>query len=241
MAEWDKERQQEDQLKVDLEKVSQERDTAINSIEQVKSQYETASEQNSELASQLEETQAKIKELEDKGRLEKVADIELPEIDLENADVKDIHKQNEFLMDQIKQDRQKIERLSMLAEDFQQKEQVAQQDQARNDAKEDVLKRLDVKYGPKHRNDAVKLAEKWCYEDKTETVPGDKLEAHLLMEKAYTEVSKEVVPKKDVQSDTGRANVPFNTDDELGEGDMNSILAGMKKKGTFAGSKIPEI
>lgn len=240
MTEWDKDKQKADQLMADVDKLAQEKDQIKSQAEQFKTQFEVASERNEDLSAQLESTQAKIKELENSMRVEKSAEIKLPEIDAENAEVGDILAQNKALMQHLQSANKRIEQLAIIAEDYQQSKQQQEAEVAKNEAQEAVLKQLDNEYGAKFRNDAYKLATKWV-EDGKESMPNDRLSAYLLCKKAYQEVSKEPdKPQTPIPSDTGRDSIPVSMDDNIGEGSLDEVLSKLKKSGKYSGAVLPD-
>lgn len=242
MDDWDKERQAADQLKADLEKVNAEKNAILSEAEVLKSQYSNAMEQNESLSAELEEQRTMLSEIQSQLNVKKSEELQLPPIDPETASISDIEQQNRFLLEQIKEIKLQNAQYATAYNEFQQEKQNRLAEAAKNEVQEKILRELDTEFGPQYRNEAVKLATKWVYDDKTEKEPGGEFDAYKLCRKAYQAIVKKPVEKKEAPpSDKGRDSIPVSMDDDIGEGSIDTVLSKMRKSGKFKGAILPEM
>ncbi len=90
---------------------------------------------------------------------------------------------------------------------YEQNEVQREQDRQYAEAVEQICKPLDDKYGQKFRSEARDLADK-AVNDGAETKPRTTLEAYLLHEKFYKQLSEKKPAKKSTTTDNGKSTVP---------------------------------
>jgi len=209
---WSKEKQRADQAEANYKKLVAEKD---------------------EIYSKLSQKDEKLAKLEQ--RLEDLAESqEVPVEDLLDPDLVDAKtiKTVSKMAKQIREQRKSIDKLTKLANDFQDKARKQDAKSEKEKTIEKILKPLDKEFGAKFRNSARKLADSLVDEGK-EKQPKDVIEAMTLMRQCYRTVkaeAEEKEKKKVVQTDSGSSSVGFG-DSIPKSGGRKEILAEMRKKG----------
>ena len=164
--EWDKTRQQIDQLSSNLK-------GALND--------------NKTLKDGITELNEKLNTLEQSLKVNQTPKVEIAELDPMRADVPDVVNQNRQLADYIQKQNERIKTLEALGAEFKEREQKREAEQQQKSTIERILKPLDERYGAKYRNDAKKLADEKVDSGQVPQ-PKDSLEARDLLEQCYQEV-----------------------------------------------------
>jgi phage-related minor tail protein len=150
---------------------------------------------------QLTQATEKLADLEQK--LEQQAQFQKMDKDIVDpavaSNIEALQKQIETLTGNYNSQQAKITQYEQLET---QREQGRQYDQA----VESICKPLDDKYGQKYRSEARDLADK-AVEDGSEKKPQTTLEAYLLHEKYYKQLSEKKPSKKSTSTDTGKETV----------------------------------
>lgn len=217
---WDKQRQELDQVKANQEKIQAERDTLAGQLEQMQTSQ-------AELQEQLEAAKQTKAQQEDDG---------LDGTLVDPAVVKTIRK----LTGELKEVREKSQSLEEKAKQYEAQEAEVQAKKVKEKAIESVLSPLDKKHGAKYRSAAQKLANE-LIEKGEEQVPADAIASYLLMEKCYSKLANEEKAKKEkpVSTDTGLGGTAWYNDDKLRQGTLEDVAAEMKKENKWKGG-LPE-
>ncbi|KKK89213.1 hypothetical protein LCGC14_2735350, partial [marine sediment metagenome] len=133
-----------------------------------------------------------------------------------------LRKQVEGLSDVLGKQQAKITQ-------YEQNEVQREQTKQYDDAVESICKPLDVKYGQKYRSEARELADK-AVDDGSEKKPQTTLEAYLLHEKYYIQLSEKAkkTDKKTTTTDNGKGTIPV-TEGRDKPGKFQDVLSEMKK------------
>jgi chromosome segregation ATPase len=206
---WDKTRQQIDQLNANIRRFKQEKDDLVGGMEVRDKQ---------------------IDELRSEMNVLKASKVEHPKLDPLNADIPTVVQRLNDLEEDRAKDKRRIAELDEKARRYEQGEQERVRDKQRQATIDKVCKPLDEKYGAKYRNAAKSLADRWVDEG-VEARPEDALDARDLMTRAYEKV---VAEKKSTTSkpkgppqDSGAAGTSFK--DVPTEGSLSEVAAAMRK------------
>lgn len=206
---WDKERQRADQAEANFRKAQAER----QSIE-----------------AKLSAESEKAKSLEEKlSTYVKANEINLDDIDSEYTDPKLVNVLK-AMQSQIAEANARAAKLEEVKERYEQVEREKDLTNARENAKNEIIADIEAEYPAKHRNEAVKLADKICADRGYS--PKDRYEASKLLRQCYKDLaSKEVVKPKveKVPTDTGQGGNPTVTT-EVKSGSIKSVAAEWRKK-----------
>lgn len=214
---WDKVRQEADQYKANLEKAASERDALAEEL--------------SDKATTLQEKEVKLAEL--KGKFEAQAkkdDFDFENLDPNSADFADLVKSNSKIGKLLRQVVEKQDKYDKLVTEYKTEKEEAEVATRRNAAVEKILGSLDKRFGAKYRNEARKKADELVNSSK-KPQPQDALDAYFLLEPIYEELKKAdtKLDKKLIPTDTGVANIPFQQKEGVKTGEIDEVLADMKK------------
>lgn len=221
--EYTKEKQRADQEAANAKRAREERD-------RIKAEKEQLAIQVEETTTQLEETKTAVSELQAKIQAAEAAKETVEdELDPDMNDPKLIAKIKKFdktikdLSDKLDKAHEKVGELEKAKKGYEEREAKDAETARRNEAKEKILSRLDKKFSPKYRNEAVKRLQK-AVDDGEIDVPSDRLDAYLKLEEIYAELAKEDSPAKDtVRTDTGTGGISFGSK-KVKEGPLNEVL-----------------
>jgi len=219
---WDKARQAQDQK---LASVDKKVERLAGNIESLGSQLESKDQTIAALQYQLAEKKA-----------EKTSIADGLDADVHGEDMVSAIKGLEDRLDAEQQAKNDVqEKLNRYESD----REVTQAQTAQAEVREEILSDLDDDYGAKYRTEAVKRANAHVAE--TNEVPENAIAARKLMKGFYRAVKAEDESKKGkstVQQDNNRGGLNFNEPTGK-EGDINTVLADMKKSGKYKGAKLP--
>lgn len=177
----------------------------------------------SDAKAQLTQTTQKLQELEQK--LEQQSQYQKMDKDVVDPavaqNIESLQKQIEGLSEKLNGQQAKIT-------EYEQLETKREQDRQYTEAVEQICKPLDDKYGQKFRSEARTLADK-AVDSGDEKKPQTTLEAYLLHEKFYKQLSEKKDKKKTTATDTGKGTVPV-ADGREKPGSFKDVLAEMKAK-----------
>lgn len=221
-AEWDKTRQEAEQYKANYEKEKQQR--------------EAIEVENATIASRLEETQLQIEELKSQiaAKEDGKSDIEL---DPDLVD-KNVIKSITQLKSQLKSANDELRGLKSYAEKHRQAEEKREAKTREDKIVNKMCDSLDAKFSPKYRNDAISLAKKLVKEGKEKPVE-DGVDAMILMEKCYKQLSETEKPKENVPTDTGDGGVTPPASSRK-QGTVEEVLADMKQNKEWLDAPLGE-
>jgi len=207
--EWDKDRQQKDQLEATVRKMSE--------------RLSEAEEEKATLIEKLEKIEQAITQQQENAKtdLEPVDDALVdPKV---ARNLQKLAEQHKELAEAFKQQQQKIAR-------YEQERQEYQQRQEQNARTEEILKPLDEEYGAKYRTAALKLAQELIDEGKQQPPPAHL--AYRYMENCYKAVKAkdEAAQVKSIPTDSGFGGVPFDAS-KIKSGSREDVLADIRKKG----------
>lgn len=177
----------------------------------------------SDTKAQLTQATQKLQELEQKSEQQS----QYQKMDKDVVDpavaqnIEAMKKQMEGLQTSINSQQAKITQ-------YEQNEQQREQDRQYTDAVEQICKPLDDKYGQKFRSEARDLADK-AVDDGTETKPQTTLEAYLLHEKFYKQLSDKKPEKKSTTTDNGKSTV-IKVKGRQDSGSFTEVLDEMKAR-----------
>lgn len=134
--------------------------------------------------------------------------------------------QNAALQKQLTEQSSKYEKLEEKASAYEQNEQQRQNARHKDQVTERILTPLDDEFGAKHRNAAMKMADR-LVDTGQESQPQDAIAGMTLMRKCYKEVSKVKEPKESVPSDSGGGGIQKGGSRKTGS--RAEVLADMKK------------
>jgi chromosome segregation ATPase len=211
--EWDPERQRADQAEANLRKTQ----ARLN--------------ENDVRSQQLEKTVSDLKgELE---QINAVKGLNLGGIDANEADVSDVVKRQDKLVEGLEAATKEITALKQLASQYEADADKTAQKESQNKVMERIMTPLDDKYGAKYRNEAKKLAEKEVEERGSS--PADSLECHQILEKHYIALKeadkKEKLP---ASGDNGRGGSGFVPGEGLVDGTLKDVVGQIRKTGLKA-------
>jgi hypothetical protein len=211
-AKWDAERQ-----RADLERAN----------------FQRAKAEKEQLATKVSAYEGRIADLEKQIKVN-AKSVEIQELDPLRADVPDVVKQNQLLIQELKSLRKGYNELQELASDFQKTEAQRRAESDRQKNIEKICKPLDTKFGAKYRTKAVKLAED-AIADGREDTPTSELDAFFILERYYEKVKSEedkAKPKDTpIPTDNGSKAFSFLTSD-IKEGSLEDVMAQLRKKKT---------
>ncbi len=174
-----------------------------------------------ETKAQLDQTNQKLQDLEQK--LEQQS--QYHEMDKDVVDPA-VAKNIEALRKEVEAQRTASNGMQAKITQYEQLEAQRAQDKQYSDAVESICKPLDEQYGEKYRSEARSLADK-AVEDGTDKKPQTTLEAYLLHQKFYKELS-EKTDVKTATTDKGKGTKVVKT--ELKPGKFDDVLKEMKSK-----------
>lgn len=176
-----------------------------------------------ETKAQLTQTSQKLQELEQKVEQKS----QYSEMDKDTVDPA-VAKNIEALQKQIEGLGGKLNEQTAKITQYEQVEVQRGQDKQYADAVEQICKPLDDKYGQKFRSEARSLADK-AVEDGKEEKPSTTLDAYLLHEKFYKQLSEKKDKKKTTPTDNGKgtASVAKGREDS---GSYDEVLSEMKAR-----------
>lgn len=236
---WDKTRQELDQNKANVEKLS-EHNTELQ--EQVGELQTTIEQERQETADKLANIE---KQLADKAKEEKIDDIENIDPDLVDPNVikvlKGLKVQQESLEKQIAEKDADIAKLQEAKEKYETDREKSIDDARKTELKEAMLTELDKEFGSKFRNDAVALANKKVKE--SGKAPEGDFFIYKFIRDCYKEITtnapKETPVKETVPSDSGASGVTFK-EGEIKEGSIEEVLPQIAAKYKGKGFSMPK-
>lgn len=209
-TEWDTERQRADQAEANFRKLQREK-------QEIESRYQ-------ETAKKAEELEAKMAEFA------KANDVNLDELESEFVDPTAYRV--------IKSMKDKLSSLEKLASDYKKAEQDRQRieqerhiEQAKEQAKSEILADIESEFSPQFRNDALKMANEIC--EKRGYAPQDRYEASKILRQCYKDIAskKKTTAKPDVPFDTGKATTTASPKTgEVKPGTLREVAAQMRAK-----------
>ena len=219
--EWDKQRQEVDQANANVRKIAEEK-LALSE------QVGVATERAESLQTKVSALETKLADKVTQKEQETKLDPDL--IDPTLIKVIDELKDNLVAEKELLEEQQKeIKDLKETKAKFLEERKVEQEKTAQDERKETILSKLDERYSPKYRNDAIKLAQEKV--DASGKAPVGELDVYLLLDKCYEEIAAKA-PKdveKKVRVDTGEAGVIFKEGD-IKEGGLEDVWNQMKPK-----------
>jgi len=210
-AEWDKARQEVEQVKANYEKEKQQR--------------EAIETENATIATQLEETQLQIEELKNQIAVKEEGKSDI-ELDPDLVD-KNVIKSITQMKSQLKAANDELKELKSYAEKHKQAEEQREAKTREDRIVNKMCDALDGKFNPKYRNDAIALAKRLVEERKEKPVQ-DGVDAMILMEKCYKQLSEAEKPKDEVPTDTGDGGITPPASSRK-PGTVEEVLADMKE------------
>lgn len=238
---WDKTKQEIDQYKANVDKLAEEKRGLTEQVQAQAAQLDEAKEQRATTTEKLESIE---KQLADKAEQAKGDDIDNLDPDLNDPilikAIKTLRDKQTVLEKQQEEKDKKIVELEAKDKAYEEKEQKQAKDDAKAKAKESILSQLDEEYGPKFRNEAVKMLQ--AAVDKGEVdVPQSEFVAYLALKKYYKELS-DAAPKETTKKtpaiDTGGGGVNFKEGD-VKEGTLEEVAAQIRDKYRGKGFTLP--
>ena len=198
---------------------AQQNDANARRERQVREENEKAA-----LVSKAQLTQATEKLAELEQKVEQQAQFQKMDKDVVDpavaSNIETLQKQVEDLSGEFNKQQAKIVQ-------YEQLEIRREQDKQYDQAVESICKPLDDKYGQKYRSEARALADK-AVDDGDEKKPQTTLEAYLLHEKYYKQLSEKKPVKKSTSTDTGKDTVLVKGRKD--SGDFKEVLQEMKDR-----------
>ena len=201
-------RQQAQQNDANARRERQTREENEKSAAQTKAQLDQSAQELQELKQKLEQ-QSQYQNMD--------KDIVDPAV---ASNIETLQKQIEGLSDKLGKQQVKITQ-------YEQLEMQREQDRQYNEAIEQICKPLDDKYGQKFRSEARTLADK-TVDEGDEKKPKTTLEAYLLHEKFYKQLSEKKGVKKSTATDSGKETVIVKGRKEAGK--FDDVLQEMKDR-----------
>jgi chromosome segregation ATPase len=219
---WDKERQRVDQLAANVTKMASDK-------AELASQLSAMTERSQEMLNKVSELEAQL------STAQIARDKESDNLDEDMYDDKLIKKISKFETEisntkKLLEDSNKQVKELMDAKAKWEQDAADEAEAARKAArKEKILSDLDKEFGPKYRNEALKLAQ--AEVDQNGKAPEGEYEVARLLRKHYRELSKPSDKKTfpSVTVDTGDGGVVFN-DGDIEEGSRDEVLASIASK-----------
>lgn len=237
---WDKDKQRADQAEANVKKLAEDKAELSSKLDAATEQLTTVQEQSESLGATVEQLESQLKaakaekaeqdeldpDLHDPGLIKKINSLET-QLTNDKALFEDAQKQ--------------IKQLSDKAVQYEADRKKEQEDAARAERKEDILTKLDERYNPKFRNEAVKLAQEEV--DKDGKAPKGELGAYLLLEKHYKQLSEkalkdEAEKETTVPADPGTGGIGFK-EGEIKEGSLREVAKQVKAKYKGKGFTLP--
>jgi hypothetical protein len=207
---WDAERQ-----KLDMERAN----------------FQRAKAEKEQLAGKVSVYEQKIADLEKQIKVNQ-SKVEIQELDPLRADVPDLVKQNQLLIQELNGLKRGYTELQLLASEFQRTERTRQEEVARQKQIEKICKPLDDEFGAKYRTKAVKMAED-AVNNGEEAAPASEIDAFFTLKKFYEKIKSEDSKPKQKESpiptDNGNHAFSFLTSD-IQEGSLQEVMAQIRKK-----------
>lgn len=199
-------------------------DKSRQELEQVQANYEKATAENAAITEQLESKQLEIDSLNEsiKAKEEQKSDIEL---DPDMVD-KNVIKSITQMKSELKSAKDELKDLKSYAAEHKQVEQQRAEKVAEDDAVRRMCEAIEEDYDPQHRNEAIALAKKLVKDGKEPPV-SDGIDGMKLMRKCYKQLSEKAKPE-DVPTDKGGGGGPSPPSTRK-EGTEEEVLADMKK------------
>lgn len=219
---WDKGRQEVDQLKANVTKLSADK-------AEVASQLTAMAERSQQMQDTVEQLQQQLSTAQ-------VAQTQSESLDSDMYDEKLIQKISklESAIDNANksaaESNAKIKELDDAKTQFETNAANDREETRKAARKEQILGDLDKDYGAKFRNEALKLAQEEV--NQTGNAPDGDLAVHKLLEKHYKALSAKPGTTKSfspVQVDTGDGGVAFS-EDEIQEGSRDEVMAQIRAK-----------
>lgn len=219
---WDKDRQKAEQDRANLSK--------------------QLSKVQTDLAADLAATKQTIAELRDQlNSAATKADVNISDIDKLDPEVHgaDLVHSLKTLKAELEAERKNRQDLQKWIDEQKQRDAVQRVQAEKEALKDEILSDLDEQFGAKYRNEAIELANQEVAE--TGKAPATQMQARKLLAKYYKSLKD-----KDSQSDRRKTSRQDNLGGTVGvksydgeEGDFDSVVASMKKKGVFASLTLP--
>ncbi len=208
------------------EEKQQEYDKAQQQIDQERANARKAKEKadeldrkNAELEDQVKSTREQLEEMNER--------LNRKTIDPDVADIPEIANFSKGLQEQLAQQNAELKRMKEETERLKVAEASKAKEAEVASLQERILCDCDEEFGPKFRNEALKLADEKC--DKGEEVaPTTPLDGYKLMRKCYQEITKKHETKKpSTPSDSGGQTVPVESG--IKPGSRQDVLKQMMK------------
>jgi hypothetical protein len=215
---WDEVQQKIQQAEANAKKAKEEAEAAA-------ADKEAIAAENAAYADQLEATQSKIEELKSqlKANEEKKEELQLDPDQTEPNVIKAITQ----LTATNKALQKELGEVKSYAEQHKQKEQQREAKSQEDAIVSQMCDHLDGKFDPKFRNDAIAMAKNLVKNGKEKAVTNG-VEAMILMEKCYTQLSDKSKPKDSVNTDTGDGGITTPSGAPK-QGTTQEVLADMRK------------
>ena len=214
-----KEKEQKDKDADYWRQQAQQNDANARRERQAREENEKAT---NETKTQLSEANQKLQELQEKVEQQsQYQEMDKGVVDPAVAqNIESLQKQVEELSGKFSEQQAKIT-------EYEQLETQRHQDKQYDEAVEAICKPLDDEYGQKYRSEARELADK-AVEAGEEKKPQTTLEAYLLHEKFYKQLSEKKDVKKATPTDSGKSTVPVKGRKEQGK--FTEVLNEMKTR-----------
>ncbi|MHC4061882.1 MAG: hypothetical protein ACYSR6_09790 [Planctomycetota bacterium] len=224
------EEQKTEETKVEWDKTKQQIDQLTATVTKLSGQLEDSEGERASILDELTELKSAIK-----TEAKKTEGVSLEAVD-EDLVGKGVPKNFQILVDKYNALEGKYSALEKEAKVIQEERAAAEAEKAQKETIEEILGPLDEEFGAKYRTPAKKLADKKI-EDGTEKHPkGNVLRASRLMRRCYKELyeaDQKKAKKETVPTDSGTAGVPFS--EVKGKtGTKQEVLADLKKRGGWS-------
>jgi len=237
---WDKTRQEVDQYKASVEKMSEEKAELQGQVETLQDTIEAERAATAEKLASIEE------KLEAKAKAEdtKVDDIDSLDPDYVDAKVinalKSLKAQGDQLRAQLADKDKDLAALKQAKEAYEAEKAQSAEEQRKAALKESMLSDLDAEFGAKFRNDAVKLANDKVKKDGK--APEGDYHIFQFIRKCYKEIAEKApkdTPKEPkVPVDTGAGSIGFKSEG-LKEGSIDEVMKDLRSRYRGKGFSMP--
>ena len=237
---WDKTRQEVDQYKASVEKMSEEKAALQGQVTELQTEIEAERSATAEKLAAIEE------KLEAKAKAEDTKVDDIDTLDPDYVDVKVINAlkslkaQGEQLRAEIAAKDKDLAALKKAKEAYEAEKVQSAEEQRRSELKEAMLSDLDAEFGAKFRNDAVKMANEKVKKDGK--APEGDFFIYKFIRECYKEVAekapKETPKEPKVPVDTGAGSIGFKSEG-LKEGSIDEVMKDLRSRYRGKGFSMP--
>ncbi len=230
---WDKERQKIDQLTKNVTKLANDKSEVASQIAAMTERSQAMLDKVAGLEQQLSSVQTEQTKESDNLDPDMYDEKLIKTITALKSEISNTQEQLKSSSVQVK--------TLLEAKDKYEANQLAEENKQRKTAvKEEILSKLDGKYGSKYRNEALRLAQQSV--DDSGNPPEDRLGVYLLLEQQYISLAGKAPGERmtSVPVDTGEGGKIFN-EGEIKEGSRKEVLNEIMSKFKGKSFTMPKI